>query len=443
MNKHHPLDEVFRHRLRDLEAEAPMHLWEQIGQKRDWKHRVLNQARQKKPVVGLLATLVVVGLSWVVWAYQQPILDSFPIPLIGAQAAADIPAQQTIVPKISTSTEADGTGTANALPAGSLTVPAQTAIALNHTAANQARQLAAAAMPVVRQIAGSPNEFDAYQPTVRPVREAAPPTLPSVLERQPIRGRSIFDALFSPDPKCANFGNGSWSVYLDALLSPDLTFRQLQPRDPEFTEYVNTREETESNMYAFSGALRLSLVSDKGLALRTGLNFSQINERFSYINGSEEVIETINNYDQNGNIISTDTIIKVGTRRKITQNHYRMLDIPFLLGYELSSNKLRVSVNGGAYLNLLFRQKGDFLSPHDLQPVRFDSSDPDAYPAFKQQAGLGWYGSVGFAYQVGHNLQLVVEPHFKVYPKSVTRDQYGVQQRYMTTGLFVGVRQQL
>ena len=155
------------------------------------------------------------------------------------------------------------------------------------------------------------------------------------------------------------------------------------------------------------------------------------------------MIETINNYDQAGNIISTDTIIKIGTRRKITQNHYRMLDIPFLLGYEFTSGKLKVSANDRACLNLLFRQKGDFLSPGDLQPVRFDSGDPNAYPAFKQQVGLGWYGSVGFAYQMGPNLQLVVEPHVKIFPKSVTREQYGVQQRYMTTGLFVGVRQRL
>ena len=442
MNKHHPLDEVFRHRLRDLEAEAPLHLWEQISQKRDWKHRVLNQARQQKPVVALLATLIVVGLSWGVWSYQQPNLDRFPIPVNGtvAPATADIPAEQatasaSVLPGPDEAVKAIASID---LPVNPISLPAATVIKSEQTAASPARQ-----MPAARQPAVSQSGYPADLPTVRPVREKPLPTLPTALEQQAMRGGSIFDALFSPDPKCANFGNGSWSVYLDALLSPDLTFRQLQPRNPEFAEYVNTREETESNMYAFSGALRLSLVSDKGLALRTGLNFSQINERFSYINGSEEVIETINNYDQAGNIISTDTIIKIGTRRKITQNHYRMLDIPFLVGYELSSNKLKVSVNGGAYLNLLFRQKGDFLSPHDLQPVRFDSSDPDAYPAFKQQAGLGWYGSVGLAYQVGHNLQLVVEPHFKVYPKSVTRDQYGVQQRYMTTGLFVGVRQQL
>lgn len=443
MNKHNSLDAVFRNRLRDLEAEAPMHLWEHISQKRDWKHRVLNQARQKKPMAVLVAALVAAGLSWGIWSLQQPSLGNFPIPLSGALAAADILAQRNVpatLPAGFDNTENSKATVETASPDVSTPVPSQEAV----VASGNDRQPASAALPAVRQDASSQNTAQhASPPAVRPVREESLFDLPSPLAQQPANPLSIFDAIFSPDPKCAEFGKGHWNIYLDALVSPDLTFRQLQPRDPEFEEYVNTREETESNLYAFSGALRLSLVSDKGLALRTGLNYSQINERFSYINGSEEIIETINNYDQAGNIISTDTIVRIGTRRKVTQNHYRMLDIPFLLGYELTANKLKVSVNGGAYLNLLFRQKGDFLSPQDLQPVRFDSGDPDAYPAFKQQAGLGWYGSVGFAYQAGHNLQLVVEPHIKVYPKSVTRDQYGVQQRYMTTGLFIGLRQML
>lgn len=441
MNKHRPLDEVFRKRLRDLEAEAPMHLWEKVNQERDWKHRALNRARQKMPVAGLLAALVLAGLSWGVWSFLQPALGSFPVLLDGPVASMETPPpadrpfdRQAETPEHTAS---------QPLASFSIAPPERMAAAVRHNAGNLARLAAAA--PAIQQAIRPPDTQDPFNPApaLSPVREEAAPALPSALERHQKKGLSIFDGLFSPDPKCAEFGRGTWGFYLDALLSPDLTFRRLQPRDPEFEEYANTREETESNMYAFSGALRLSLVSDRGLALRTGLNYSQINERFSFVNGSEEVIETINNYDQEGNIISTDTIIKIGTRRKITQNHYRMLDIPFLLGYEFTSGKLKVSANGGAYLNLLFRQKGDFLSPGDLQPVRFDSGDPNAYPAFKQQVGLGWYGSVGLAYQMGPNLQLVVEPHIKVYPKSVTRDQYGVQQRYMTTGLFVGVRQRL
>lgn len=439
MNKRYPLDEAFRQKLRNWEAEAPMHLWEQISQKRNWKHRMLNRARQQKPLAGVFAALLVVALCWGVWPYQERELGNFPIPLDAGATAAAVSGQSAKAPSRAENDIRRPENSSAALlpsPAGAV------ALAAKNTAVRQADELFTAALGSARATEGE-KAFAVAGPAVRPVREKSPPALPVPIEQSPGRGHSVFDGLFAPEPRCATFGDGSWSFYVDALLSPDLAFRRLQPRDPEFEEYANSRKETESNMYAFSGALRLSMVSDRGLAARTGLNYSQINERFTYVNGSEEIIETINNYDQEGNIISTDTIVKIGTRRKITQNQYRMLDIPFLLGYEQNFNKLSISINGGAYLNLLFRQKGDFLSPQDLQPVRFDSGDPDAYPAFKQQVGLGWYGSVGFAYQAGPNLQLIVEPHFKIFPKSVTREQYGVQQRYMTTGLFIGVRQML
>ena len=94
-------------------------------------------------------------------------------------------------------------------------------------------------------------------------------------------------------------------------------------------------------------------------------------------------------------------------------------------------------------VNLVFRQKGDVLSPVDLKPVSIDSGTLDAYPAFKQQAGLGWYGSLGLEYKMGSDLYLMVEPYVKSFPRSLTIDQYGVQQKYLHAGTFVGLKKPL
>ena len=88
----------------------------------------------------------------------------------------------------------------------------------------------------------------------------------------------------------------------------------------------------------------------------------------------------------------------------------------------------------------VFEQNGDFLSPVDNQPVNFSSSNPNAYPAFKDKLDLGWYGSVGIHYKIKPRLQLIVEPHFKLYPKSITQDNYILDQKYLTTGVFFGIR---
>ena len=97
-------------------------------------------------------------------------------------------------------------------------------------------------------------------------------------------------------------------------------------------------------------------------------------------------------------------------------------------------------MNAGAFLNLSISQRGDFLSPADGQPVSFSSNAPDAYPAFKNQLGIGWYGSVGLMYKLRPGLHVLLEPHFKVFPKSISRPDYIVDQRYLTTGLTMGLR---
>ncbi len=449
MNRHHPLDDAFRQKLRDYSAETPTHLWEKIEQHRDWKHRFLNKARQHKPLAGLFAAVLLTGLCWMVSISQQPALGNFPIPITGgATASLHSPEPAAIAPAKPAQTPSETATDPRPMPSSATADTPhpgpQAKATVAKDAARETVQPEEGQRLVEKAAVQEVMASDAQSPALRPEREEMPPLIPAAWEKQQTEGLGSFlDGLFTQEPKCAQFGNHSWAFYIDALASPDLAFRQLQARNPDYEDYTASRRETESNMYSFSGSLRLSMVSAGGLAFRTGINYSQINEKFSYVNGSEEIITTRVNRDDEGNVIGIDTIVEIGTRRKITQNQYRMLDIPFILGYEMQHDRLTVSFNGGAYLNLLFRQEGDFLSPNDMKPVRFDSGDPDAYPAFKQQVGLGWYGSLGFAYQTNSNLQIVIEPHFKLFPKSVTREQYGVQQSYMSTGLFIGLRQQL
>jgi hypothetical protein len=445
MKKSHPLDEAFRHKLRDFEAEVPMHLWGQIVQKRNWQHRFINRLKQQPPFAVLLSTLVVVGALWLVMPGQQvtSAIQSFPIPL----PLADTPdAQATAAVSTKAALGSDGTVLVHSTPQLGHTPPQ-----LGHTASaivasarqaiqSNAKQLALPAAEPTRQLLLASS---ASSPTISPALSPPTPPLPTLLEQATAKRPGILSSLFSPDPKCAHFGTGPWRFYFDAILSPDLAIRTMHSTNPEYDPYIESRKETESYMYAFSGALRFSAVNNKGIAIRSGLNYSQINEKFNYFSGSEQIIKFISRFDEFGNVIGTDTVVEVGTRHKVTHNNYRMLDIPFLLGYEIGGNKLSISINGGAYLNLLFRQKGDFLSPQDMRPVRFDSSNPNAYAAFRQQVGLGWYGSMGFAFRASPKLQILVEPHFKIFPKPVTLDQFVLEQRYMTTGVFVGVRAQL
>lgn len=452
MSQIHPLDEIFRQQLQDLNAETPFHLWEGIDTKRSWKHRFLNKVQKNKPFVLLLASVAIAGSSYLVWNAQQPSLAAFPVP---APAAIQAPAPQAIAATTATP----------ALLSEQVTVIAESATQAGQKQVSGAKPLVAespealrvlgskAQLPVAKAGASlsasatvADNSASAQeqwidastaQALVKPEREAALPMLMKTTARKD--GGSI-RSLFAQEPKCAEFGNGFWNFYLDVLASPDLTFSNMQARDANFEEYTKSRRETESLIFAFSGGLRLSIVGDNGLAFRTGVNYSQVNEKFNYFNGTEErtIIRDIR--DNQGNIIGTETVVEIGERYLVTRNTYQMLDIPFVFGYERKFGALGISANAGAYLNLLFRQQGNFLSPQDLKPVSIDSGDPEAFQAFKRQAGLGYYGSLGFAYETRSGMQLLLEPHFKLFPKSITQDAYVVQQRHSSVGLFVGIR---
>jgi hypothetical protein len=461
MNRHHPLDEAFRGRLQGLTTETPMHLWEQIDQKRNWKHRFLNQVRQYRPFATVLASVVATGVALLLWNNQQPALTAFPV--------LTTPHQPQIALRSTGSTEAieqhkaiessafENTSRNAAVHSSQPTLQTQNVRTFSTVARAIAEQSVGTALnsplqPVasaaldhskkeaLRLTSTSKSGDGSIRVRPKPAQETALPALAAVYEQEQ---EPILPKLFNPEPKCAQFGNGNWDLYVDVMVSPDLAFSDLQARNPNFEDYAKSRRETESFVFAYSGGIRLSLEAESGLAFRTGINYSQVNEKFTYFNGTErrEITEPVR--DNQGNIIGYDTIVTVGERYKVSRNTYRMLDIPFIVGYEMDMGKFGLSVNGGAYLNLLFRQNGDFLSPETLTPTPLNPEDPNSISVFKRQAGVGYYGSIALTYATKSGLEILIEPHFKMFPNSVTQDQYAVQQRHMNAGVFVGVRKHL
>ncbi|WP_421946874.1 hypothetical protein [Phaeodactylibacter xiamenensis] len=464
MNRQHPLDDAFRDKLQGLTTETPMHLWEQIDQKRNWKHRFLNQIRHYRPFATVLASMAAAGVALLLWNNQQPTLTAFPVlatphqPQIALRAAATPSVTKTIEQHKETESTAFANTSRPAArsPQSTLYISDEPSV-IAVPKATVAQSAAIATQQSTQQLASAVLDYSkteanplatAEQTTLavpasvlpKPAHEAALPGIAAVYEREQ---KTLLPALFNPEPKCAQFGNGNWGIYVDLMVSPDLAFSDLEARNANFEDYAKSRRETESFVFAYSGGVRLSLEAANGLAFRTGINYSQVNEKFTYFNGTErrEITEPVR--DNQGNIIGYDTIVTVGERYKVSRNTYRMLDIPFIVGYEMDMGKFGLSVNGGAYLNLLFRQSGDFLSPETLTPTPLNPEDPNSVSVFKRQAGVGYYGSVALTYATKSGLELLIEPHFKMFPNSVTQDQFAVQQRHMNAGIFMGIRKHL
>lgn len=436
MNRNHPLDEVFRRKLEAYEVEIPPHIFGQIQEKRDNEYLLMLQIKRHFPLLVLYSLMLIIAFAF---CYHH--FSSSPPDNNSKQGYFAVLENDTQVPSpdcaiLPSDNEEDP-----------IRKPADSAPEQKNKPFSKQKNADVWPQPPLKKTAINATQkekksmLDSFENTkpfevLGPLRKKK--TTPSIYKpgRNSILG-------FQRSPRCPQFGPDNWRIYLEALVAPDIPFKFITADVPDLEEYVTQREATEEQKLAYSSSLRLSLVSNKGFAFRIGATYSQINERFRYLNESEIRTIITDIYDQNGNIIGTDTSLVLGTRYKVSQNKYRMLDVPVIFGYQFNRKSVRVSVNAGMLVNLIFRQKGDLLSPVDLKPVSIDSGTLDAYPAFKQQAGLGWYGSLGLEYKLGSDLYLMVEPYVKSFPRSLTIDQYGVQQKYLHAGVFVGVRKPL
>lgn len=457
MNQRHPMDDLFRRKLENHSMSPPMHLWDAIDKKRNKKRPFFLYWRNLIPTT-LGFVLLIGAISWFLIPTDRQSIQNFPIPMTEGK------------------TQARGSHHTNESSASASTTIASPTLSEYHP--QKPAQTSSPPMetkqkidlttipPIANSTPFEPNSLPTLPEKVLEENENAPnetieaeaehlPLNPDLNSRQSILG---LDAISSrpleelaatsidyqlPKVECADFNRRSLYFTADIMAGPAMALREFEPSDEEYQNYAQLRENSETPTFAYNVSARISAVTGFGLALRTGLSYTQFNEQFKYRNENEERIIITNRYDTQGNIIGTDTIVETGTREVITHNRYSMLDVPILAGYEFGHKKFSFSVNGGILLNVMFDQKGQFLSPNDLKPASFSKGQPGATQPFRQTLAMGWYGSLGIQYEMKHQISLLVEPYFRIDPQPFTKAGYIVQQRYFTTGLSIGLRKRL
>lgn len=445
MKRHQEVDEFFRGKLEHHESNAPMHLWSRIEQKMDEK-------QEEKPLISPFALQM---LFWIflVGIFVTSVLsnrDSGPTePLeLGCFPTENYAiASSTDVDQANETDLLDANNTTNTRSAINTATPSRQ---LPFTAPAEAIAQSESQMALEQELAAGEQATRLDEP-----REAEAPANDFV-ENSLLHDVALLPSLdlldksgnrflaLPQDIRCARFGGSNWHFYTELLGGIELPLREFQPRNAEADAYARLREKTEFPSSAFSSSLRFSAISDQGIALRTGLQYAQINERFSYYNENEQRTIITDIYDSAGHLIRTDTVWVAGAEYK-ADNRYKMINVPLILGYERDFGRLTFAMNAGISLNLWMDASGQYLSPNDLQqPVSFGSaSSATEKNTYQTNIGLGWYGSLGIIYEIKHRWQLMAEPAFRIHPKSLTRGNYPLDQRYFVAGLNLGIRRAL
>lgn len=219
--------------------------------------------------------------------------------------------------------------------------------------------------------------------------------------------------------------------HAEFYLSPEFAVRSLTTRLDGFENYRSQRNDTEDQLYSFSTGFRASYTTKAGFTLKSGLNYTQINERFDYIN--PDSVRVIVEIDTNtGDTLDVRTEYGIGSTR--THNTYRMVDIPVLIGMELPfHDRFSLSINTGVYFNLLFIAEGRHLRT-DFSPGAFEGD------TFKPSLGLSFYGSLSMQYYLNPQVDLIIEPNLRYFSQSFTTENHPLAQEYLKVGLITGLR---
>ena len=200
--------------------------------------------------------------------------------------------------------------------------------------------------------------------------------------------------------------------------------------------FLQRRKATTSFQSAYSAGFRVTKVFNNGISLRTGLNYSQVNEKFSFIQSN--IVQTTYIIDAiSGDTTGSFTVR--GTRYKTTFNKYRGIDIPLLLGYEMGNGRLHANLNAGALINLYSWQQGELLDTNNQIVSITTGKSNDAFQ-YKTNAGIGFTAAASIYYKLNDRLHVLAEPYFRYNLSPMSKDILSLQERFTTIGLRLGIR---
>ncbi len=493
----HPIDDLFKQRLGRQRESIPAGLWEGIAARRA-------EARRKRRVLRwmyggggflllvLFAAAYFYGLDH--WPRSAPAnaTDHSPTqPQSAAAATAPAPTAAPDTPVLSVPAESPGaTAEASSAPSTTTTEPrhaaarrtpaARTVGPVTRSAGEQTgtsswitRSRSAAAQQHKKSVPTAPTDTP-DRPAVPAESEAPaerlapyPPALPdeetgvsgphrrsssrqsaSVQRLSPrdIRPTSVNE---SPSRRVANLrcydiSRKRYRFEAEWLAGPTLGRQLLRTRLDEAQAHLEDRRSTETARPGFGGGFRFSMVSPRGVALRTGLQYTELRNRFEYARPGESTTVITERYDPEGNVIGVDTSFSTEKLMYATTNRLRMIELPLLAGYEFQWNQLRVALTAGAHVNLWFDAQGQLLSPNSGSATDFGQvGDSEVFPIYTRQAGVGIYAGAAVLYHLGGRYSLLFEPFLKSYPRSLTRNEYVLRENYWMGGLQIGLRARL
>ena len=234
--------------------------------------------------------------------------------------------------------------------------------------------------------------------------------------------------------------NPDW--YLEVYASPDYTFKSVTNNNAS-PIYMLKKDSSESMQLGYSAGIRLAKPITNNLLLKTGIQYSQANEKYVYRTENEVKTTTvvtvrtiIRGPGDTVLVRDTSTLQTIGFHTNTVYNHYRSFDIPVMIGYQFGNDDLKFGINAGVVVNLSSWYEGVVLDS-TLAIVPLQKTGNTIY---KTNLGLGLYAGLSIVKRLGDDMHIFFEPYFRYNLSNMTTDQSRFNQKFSFGGLSIGLR---
>lgn len=249
---------------------------------------------------------------------------------------------------------------------------------------------------------------------------------------------SIKNIIICPSDK--NLRNTDWD--LEVFASPDLSFKTVSSNTAS-QQFMSRKDSSESARVGFTAGFRIVKPLNDRFLIKAGLQYSQINENFTYKTADEiktiTVITVRNITLANGTVVTvsdTSVLQQAVNKYNTVHNRYKSIDVPVLMGYQFGNDDLKIGINAGVVVNLSSSYKGVMLDS-TLSPQPIDKNNSVGY---KTNIGVGLYAGFSISKRINYNTSVFAEPYLRYNLSDITTPQSVYKQRFSVGGLSLGLR---
>ncbi len=253
-----------------------------------------------------------------------------------------------------------------------------------------------------------------------------------------LKSKLAADFLLPPCPEIEKNAAGN-KDYIEAYIGPDFAYKSYT--DTSNSLLMQKRKESISFHSAFSAGFRYTRVFSNGVSIRGGINYSQINEKFTYVQSN--IVQVTYIIDPaTGD--TTGSYITNGSRYKTTYNHYRTIDIPVVFGFETGNGRIHANLNAGMVFNIRSWQNGETIGLDSaLQPVIVSAGKGNTVYQYKTNIGAGFTTAASIYYKLNDRFHLLAEPYWRYNFSPMSKEALSLQEKYSVIGLRLGLRMDL